>query len=61
MSIVRAIRRELAWWLGGFARLLRRHPAGLLGFVGVALLYRALGVDMAPVWGALAVLLGLAF
>jgi S-DNA-T family DNA segregation ATPase FtsK/SpoIIIE len=61
VSIVRAIRRELAWWLGGFARLLRRHPAGLLGFVGVALLYRALGVDMAPVWGALAVLLGLAF
>lgn len=60
VSVVRSIRRELAWWLGGVARLLRRHPAPLLGFVGVALLYQALGVDMAALWALLAVLLGLA-
>lgn len=49
-EFARALRRELVWWLGGFARLLRRHPAGLLGLAGVGLLSWAIGIDLTGFW-----------
>lgn len=55
-----AVRREAAWWVGGFGRLLRRHPAAVLGLVGVGLLYWPSGLELAPLWSVLAVLFGLA-
>lgn len=59
-EFARALRRELVWWLGGFARLLRRRPAGLLGLVGVGFLSWAIGIDLTGFWLVIGGLLGLA-
>lgn len=55
-----AVRREAAWWVGGFGRLLRRHPAVVLGLVGVGLVYWASGMQLILLWSVLAGLFGLA-
>lgn len=59
-EFARALRRELVWWLGGFARLLRRHPASMLSLVGVGFLSWAIGIDLTAFWPVIGGLLGLA-
>lgn len=45
-----AVRREAVWWLGGFVRLLHRHPAGMFALSGLALVSVAVGVDASRAW-----------
>lgn len=55
------VRREAAWWLGGFVRLLCRHPAGVFGLSGTALVWVAVGGDASTaILVFLVVMLGLA-